>query len=70
MKMRERTYQSRRDFKAIYECESCGHVTKEIWGYDDRNYHENVIPAMRCPDCGEASGVVSSRIIVPEGVVL
>lgn len=52
MKIKEITYQSRRDFKAIYECEHCGHVTKEQWGYDDANFHQNVIPDMECPECG------------------
>lgn len=36
-----------RDFKAIFECEHCGH-TKTKSGYDDANYHQNVIPTMKC----------------------
>ena len=52
MKIKEIVSQNRRDFKAIYECESCGEVTAPSYGYDDRNFHENVIPAMRCPKCG------------------
>lgn len=52
MKIKEILYQHRRDFTAIYECESCGH-THEGWGYDDANFHNNVIPSMVCPECGK-----------------
>ena len=55
MRIKEITYQNRRDFKAIFECEHCGAVTGEIWGYDDRNYHENVIPKMVCEACGKTA---------------
>jgi len=53
MKITEITYQSRRDFKADFECESCGEKINE-WGYDDRNFHDNVIPKMICPECGKS----------------
>lgn len=52
MRIKEITSQTRRDFKAIYECEHCGN-TKTSSGYDDRNFHENVIPAMICKKCGK-----------------
>lgn len=52
MRIKEITYQSRRDFRAIYECEHCGHEAKGQ-GYDDKNFHENVIPKMKCKKCGE-----------------
>lgn len=51
MKIKEILYQHRRDFTAIYECENCGH-THEGSGYDDANFHNNVIPSMVCPECG------------------
>ena len=54
MKIKEIVYQNRRDFTAIYECESCGHTLKS-GGYDDRNFHDNVIPKMRCLKCGETA---------------
>lgn len=54
MKIKEIVYQNRRDFTAIYECESCGH-TLQLDGYDDRNFHDNVIPKMRCPECGKTA---------------
>jgi len=56
MKIDRITYQYRRDFKAVFICEHCGAVTKEIWGYDDAYYHNNVIPAMICEKCGKAAG--------------
>ena len=43
MKLKEKTYQNRRDFKAIYKCEKCGSEVKND-GYDDANFHENVTP--------------------------
>lgn len=52
MKIKEIIYQHRRDFTAIYECESCG-VERKGSGYDDANYHTNVIPKMVCKNCGE-----------------
>lgn len=69
MHIKERLNQTRRDFKALFECEFCGHTMVE-WGYDDRHFHENVIPAMECPECGKANGKQTSTIIVPEGIEL
>lgn len=43
----------RNDFTAIMECEHCGNTLKLISGYDDRYYHDNVIPAMTCKACGK-----------------
>jgi len=51
MKIKKITSQNRRDFHAIYECEHCG-ITKTGYGYDDANFHNNVIPAMKCDSCG------------------
>ena len=55
MKIKKITSQSRRDFYAIYECEHCGH-TVESSGYDDANFHQNVIPKMKCNRCGLIAG--------------
>ena len=52
MKIKTIKSQSRRDFQAIYECEHCEN-TDEGYGYDDANFHENVIPAMVCSKCGK-----------------
>ena len=51
MKIKTITSQSRRDFRAVYECEHCKH-TKEGYGYDDDNFHRRVIPSMKCDKCG------------------
>lgn len=55
MKIKKITSQSRRDFRAVYECEHCGHE-KESYGYDDANFHNTVIPAMMCDACGKTAG--------------
>jgi predicted RNA-binding Zn-ribbon protein involved in translation (DUF1610 family) len=55
MKIKEITDQNRRDFHAVYECEHCGH-TRNGSGYDDSNFHQNVIPAMKCPKCDKSAG--------------
>lgn len=52
MKIKKIKSQNRRDFTAIYECEHCGH-TEEGDGYDDANFHQNVIPNMECGKCGK-----------------
>lgn len=52
MKIKTILSQSRRDFTAVYECEHCGH-TEEGYGYDDSNFHHNVIPNMECGSCGK-----------------
>lgn len=52
MKIKTIESQHRRDFHAIYECEHCEH-TKRGSGYDDGNYHRNVIPDMQCSECGK-----------------
>lgn len=54
MKIKKFTYQNRRDFKAIFECEGCG-TTEHSWGYDDSYFHEQVIPRMVCKNCGKTS---------------
>lgn len=55
MKIKEMLSQSRRDFTATMECEHCGHEEFNKYGYDDDNYHRNVIPAMKCKVCGKVS---------------
>ena len=55
MKIDKIVSQSRRDFTAIYVCEHCGKTT-EGYGYDDSNFHNNVIPRMKCESCGKTAG--------------
>jgi hypothetical protein len=54
MRIKEIKYQHRRDFTAIYECEHCSQ-SQENEGYDDSNFHQNVIPDMECTGCGKKS---------------
>jgi hypothetical protein len=54
MKILRITSQYRRDFDAMLVCEGCGNEEKLVGGYDDRNYHDNVIPAMKCERCGKS----------------
>lgn len=69
MRIREIKSQSRRDFTAVYECEHCG-LTKEGFGYDDANFHENVIPNMKCEGCGQTASVTYRPLTTkyPEGM--
>ena len=56
MKIQKITWQNRRDFSAIYECEHCG-ATHEAGGYDDSYFHNNVIPQMECPKCNKKADI-------------
>lgn len=53
MQIKRITSQHRNDFNADMECEHCGHVEKLKDGYNDAFYHERVIPAMHCTECGK-----------------
>jgi hypothetical protein len=46
--------QLRRDLYGTMECEGCGHEQKFV-GYDDDNYHRNVVPAIKCESCGKSA---------------
>lgn len=46
---------NRRDFSYEAKCEHCGHIETHSGGYDDSNYYNNVVPAMKCGNCGESS---------------
>jgi predicted RNA-binding Zn-ribbon protein involved in translation (DUF1610 family) len=54
MKEINRLNQNRRDFVAMYQCEKCGHK-ENISGYDDSNFHVNVVPTFKCKACGEST---------------
>lgn len=51
MKIKKINSQNRRDFWADMECEHCGHIEKDVYGYDDNYFHKNVIPNMTCKKC-------------------
>lgn len=46
---------SRRDFRYDATCEHCGNIDKNISGYDDANYYNNVVPDLKCSNCKESS---------------
>ena len=71
MKIKEITRQNRRDFYCIYVCEHCGHE-EAGGGYDDRNFHVNVIPNMVCGKCGKTAGkdYVARGTKYPDGKVV
>lgn len=50
VKIKKIISQHRRDFQAEYECEHCGEVERNS-GYDDENFHQNVVPKMVCKIC-------------------
>ena len=54
MNIKEITYSSRNDFKAVFVCPLCNHEF-EAWGYSDANYYDNVMPNAICPKCGKNS---------------
>jgi len=64
MKIKEIKSQNRRDFTAVYVCEHCGHEYTGS-GYDDANFHQNVVPNMVCPKC-EQSAPDTYRALAPK----
>lgn len=54
MKIIKMLRQYRRDFHADMQCENCGVIQKNVKGYDDRNFYDNVIPVMKCNKCGKS----------------
>ena len=71
MKIKKIISQHRRDFVAIYECEHCD-WEYEAPGYDDRNFHDNVIPEMECAGCGGTADKNYRGLVTkyPEGMQL
>jgi uncharacterized Zn finger protein len=47
--------QSRRDMRVDMQCESCNYIEERVYAYDDNNFHENVIPKIKCKNCGQTS---------------
>ena len=71
MKIKKILSQDRRDFQAIYECEHCGHECRG-YGYDDANFHQNVIPKTVCGECGKKADENYRPLTTkyPEGYVI
>lgn len=62
---------NRRDFQYDAKCEHCDHETKDNSGYDDSDYYNDVVPDLKCPNCGESSNSkqiegVPKTVIVPK----
>lgn len=51
MKIKDITYSSRNDFKAVFMCEKCKHEYT-AWGYSDNYFYNDVLPNAICPECG------------------
>ncbi len=51
MKLKSITWKHRFDFEGIAKCEFCNHEQELKYGYDDANFHDNVIPAIKCVKC-------------------
>lgn len=64
MFLKRKICQNRRDFRAVYECETCGSSFTDH-GYDDEYFHNKVIPAMVCKKCG-ATGKASTPRSTPD----
>ena len=57
--------QHRRDFQGKYKCEFCNYeeTDKGMSSYDDRYYHDNVIPNMKCKKCNKSTNSEGGTII-------
>lgn len=71
MKIKQILTQHRRDFTALYECEHCGETHKGQ-GYDDENFHRNVIPSWPCEKCGKKADEAYRPLATkyPDGMVI
>ncbi len=60
---------NRRDFRAIFVCDDCGHQVEKA-GYDDTFFHTKVIPSWLCPECNKKAGddYVAQEPRYPDGV--
>lgn len=60
MKIKKIISQHRRDFTALMECEHCGQESVLDNGYDDRYFHDTIIPKLVCGKCGN-SGIKAQK---------
>jgi transcription elongation factor Elf1 len=69
MKIKNKTQQYRRDFDANLVCEHCGHEQKLLGAYDDAYFHNNVIPNIKCENCGQKApeDYTPMETVYPEG---
>ena len=57
----------RRDFSGDLTCEHCGHIDEGVSCYDDSNFHQNVIPNMKCSECDESANSKCGVVPVQTG---
>ena len=67
MYLKNKIWQSRRDFKGTFACPYCGYE-HEGCGYDDTHFHHDVIPTMECPKCGKTGGGTITNPTIPAGI--
>lgn len=65
MRVTRRYDQYRRDLYIDLECEDCGAAETNKSAYDDTNYWVNVVPNMKCKNCGKSSNDLGIR---PESI--
>ena len=65
MRVKQIISQNRRDFRAIFECEHCK-FELERSGYDDRYFHYQVVPSLKCPECGKTADKKTYRPLDPK----
>lgn len=60
-----------RDFTGVMECEHCKNKEQLKTGYNDANYHDNVIPKFYCKSCGKnRAGLREGEEPLPEMIPL
>lgn len=64
MKITKITWQHRRDFDADVQCEFCDNRERLESGYDDDNYHRNVVPNIKCKKCEKST--ISEKGVIDE----
>lgn len=69
MKIKKITSEHRSDFTAVMECEHCGAESVNRYGYHDGHYHNHVIPAMTCAECGKNRAGESPVVRNDQGIV-
>ena len=65
MKLIKKKDQFRRDFDGVYECEGCGNIEEIKDCYDDRYFHDEVMPDAKCKKCEKSTndlGIKNDRV--------
>ena len=59
--IKEITNQIRNDLYGVLECEGCHATEKLVGGYDDDNWHDNVLPNRKCKACGKSAREIEAE---------